>query len=274
MPENKMKKILGHKDVPAYLDYLRQSNRLSHAYVFYGPEDTDKKKIVLNWVRSILRARENSFHPDLLVIDFSSQDSISIEIIRQIKRYLSLKPSLASRKIVVINNAQNLTVEAQQAFLKVFEEPPTYGILILIVPNLASLVGTIISRAVLIRCFPLDRDKKNPKSSPNAKRNLELFTKMVSLPLELRFLLTDQMQKESVEIPDFLKTVLASLEALLEIKIGIKEVSNEKLQPLTHNFRNLEDLAEKIKKIQNIYFKISETNFNPRFALNELIITL
>lgn len=88
-------------------------------------------------------------HPDLLYFTYDSK--LGIEKAREIKGHFSLKPYSAKGRAVVLEDASNLTVEAQNALLKTLEEPPPQAILILGAPSDSKLLPTILSRCEIIR---------------------------------------------------------------------------------------------------------------------------
>ncbi len=89
-------------------------------------------------------------HPDIHIVA-KEKLSISINVIRNLQQKLSLKPYAASYKIAIIVEAQNLTLEAQNAFLKTLEEPTEKTILILTAPSTDSLIATVVSRCQIIK---------------------------------------------------------------------------------------------------------------------------
>jgi len=85
--------------------------------------------------------------PDITIIS-PKKSSISIDQIRDMKKYIFQKPFSNSYKLVIIENAQMLTIPAQNAFLKILEEPPKHALIILEATNKESLLATIRSRVV------------------------------------------------------------------------------------------------------------------------------
>lgn len=90
-----------------------------------------------------------SNNPDFLHL--FSPTSIGIEEIRNISNFLSLKPFQEKNKIVFIEEAQNLTIEAQNSLLKTLEEPPKNSLIFLSCPNESLLLPTIVSRCQVLR---------------------------------------------------------------------------------------------------------------------------
>ncbi|MEK7134896.1 MAG: hypothetical protein AAB735_00600, partial [Patescibacteria group bacterium] len=131
-----------------YLNRCLENKLLSHAYIFYGPDEDSKHKIALWFANTILRNKNSRFHPDLFFIKPEFNEEISIDWIRQLKFFLTLKPYLSEYKIVVIETAEKLNSYAQNALLKIFEEAPNHAVIILCAKTLDSISDTIISRAI------------------------------------------------------------------------------------------------------------------------------
>lgn len=101
-----------------------------------------------NFGQKLKRGRGDLKHPDILLI--GSKNSIGINQIRQLKRDFSVKPLVANFKISVIPRAENLTIPAQNAMLKILEEPPQDYLIFLSAPSKNQLLPTIVSRCHLI----------------------------------------------------------------------------------------------------------------------------
>lgn len=136
--------ILGHKKQTEYLSKLIENKRVGHAYIFAGPADVGKKTIARHFASLLLSGKLDN-NPDYLQIDGAG--GIKIESIRELAYKMSLRPYAAAYKVTVIDEAQNMTVEAANALLKLFEEPRPYTVIILITSNPIKLLPTIISRA-------------------------------------------------------------------------------------------------------------------------------
>jgi DNA polymerase III delta prime subunit len=79
------------------------------------------------------------------------KSTISIEEIKKLKKQIYLKPINLPYKVVLVEQAETLTNEAQNALLKVFEEPPQHAIIILITSSAKNILPTLVSRAVIIK---------------------------------------------------------------------------------------------------------------------------
>ncbi len=99
-------------------------------------------------------------HPDLLYFDDSSK--LGVEQTKQIREFLALKPYQSKGRAVVLESAQNLTLDAQNSLLKTLEEPPEDAVLILAADSEHSFLPTILSRCQLVL---LDEQGKGGRSS-------------------------------------------------------------------------------------------------------------
>jgi len=88
-------------------------------------------------------------HVDTLMV--TSETSIGIDMVRDLQDFANHPPLINSKKYIVIPHAETLTPEAQNALLKVLEEPPEYTQFILVAPNTQSFLETVLSRCQIVR---------------------------------------------------------------------------------------------------------------------------
>jgi len=127
------------------LEKITKSERIPHAFLFEGPEGSEKKETAINFAKMILEG-EIKNHPDFLLIE-PKNDIISIDQIKdELIRFFSLAPFLGDKKVAILNKAETMTREAQNALLKTLEEPKGKAVLILISSKPALLLPTVLSR--------------------------------------------------------------------------------------------------------------------------------
>lgn len=167
--------IIGHKQIKQHLKKAVVMDKISHAYIFSGEDGTGKnmlaeafsnllqcagrlgKEEVCHTCQSCLQAETNN-HPDIIRITHEKA-SIGIDDIRtQMNNDIGIKPYSSPYKIYIIDEAEKLTEQAQNALLKTIEEPPSYGIVLLLTNNLNTLLPTILSRCVTLKLQPVDKD--------------------------------------------------------------------------------------------------------------------
>lgn len=131
-------------------DFLKliENQNLSHGYIFFGetPEEQfEFSKKLANYLENRKWNLDNSLLIDAMIVD-GKKDSIGIDIVKEAINFLWLKPLKSEKKILIIDNAHKLTTEAQNAILKISEEPPKYSLIILILKNPEALVSALVSR--------------------------------------------------------------------------------------------------------------------------------
>ena len=147
--------IIGHNDIIDKLNKLINNNEVAHSYIFNGKEGIGKLLVALDFARNILcgdnqkerLSFDNHNHPDFNLIKPDEKGAIKIETIREMIKDISIKPILAKYKVYIIDNADSITPQAQNALLKTLEEPPNYAVIILVTSKYNSLLNTIRSRS-------------------------------------------------------------------------------------------------------------------------------
>lgn len=126
--------------------YLAQP---SHALLLVGPDGIGKYTLAMHIVLQLLDMPEDKAGAAVKLISPDEKNTISIESIRELQRFLQLKTlgKKSLRRAVIIEHAQRMTTEAQNAFLKILEEPPQDTVLVLTADNQRALLPTIMSRA-------------------------------------------------------------------------------------------------------------------------------
>jgi len=188
------KHIFGHKEEIKLLQDNLRDERVSHAYLFLGPEQIGKKLVALNFAKALncleigerpcdkcppcKKIDANNF-PDLFVVEpKTAGNSIGIEKIRQIKKDASLKPYEGRYKIFVIDRACAMSHESQNAMLKVLEEPGDNTLFILITSAFHRILPTVSSRCRIVKFKSGPRDElvEYLVSRQHIKKEKALFT--------------------------------------------------------------------------------------------------
>ncbi|HYE80721.1 MAG TPA: DNA polymerase III subunit delta' [Clostridia bacterium] len=162
--------IAGQKVIVESLRNAVKSNMISNGYIFSGPEGCGKKLMAFIFAmaanctgsvedrpcgscNSCIRTRNNN-HPNIEVVRPTGL-SIKIKQIRQIISDTAKKPFESGYKVIIIENADKMTHDAQDAFLKTLEEPPANTVFLLLAENRNLLLPTIVSRCQVYQFKPV-----------------------------------------------------------------------------------------------------------------------
>ena len=236
-----------YQKITDYLNKCIENNCLSHAYIFYGPDELAKKAIALKFANKILGADFN-FNPDLILISADTDEERSINSIRQLKKFLILSSYYGKYKIAIIDAAEKLNIYAQNALLKIFEEAPHHAIIILCARTIDGIPETIASRGVKLPFW-----RQGSVEMETDEKIIETFDEILNGESKDRYYIIEKFNDYSaVEI----------------FKLWLWYLRTKFL------FNPNQKLSNLLKTSQNIYFKLNETNINPKFAYDELILNL
>ena len=142
------------------------NKKILHSYMFLGSKFSKKEEIAKEFSKHILCLKDGNNpceecsscvkfnsknHPDFQIIKLiDKENSIKIEQIRNIQEDIIKKPIVSNKKVYIIENADKMTVGAQNCLLKTLEEPPLYVTIILLVENENLILNTIKSRCTKI----------------------------------------------------------------------------------------------------------------------------
>lgn len=155
----------GNEKVKDSLTRLIQSGRLPHAIVFEGTEGLGKRTLAKALALELFCRNSDDgacrqcpqcskviqgIHPDLYEYTApGGSRSFSVDKVRQIRDDVFIRPNEAEYKIYILGNCQCMTEQAQNALLKILEEPPSYAVFILIVDTKSALLETVLSRSAV-----------------------------------------------------------------------------------------------------------------------------
>lgn len=149
--------ILGNDDVKKYLTNCIENKNFSHSYIFSGIKGVGKYSFAKDFAKCIL---EDSMMQDYYELGPDGK-SIKVSQIRELQNVINIKPTFSKKSVYIIDDADLMTIEAQNSLLKTLEEPPEYAVIILIVHNERNILSTVKSRCVNIKFSKLsDKDIK------------------------------------------------------------------------------------------------------------------
>lgn len=164
--------IIGQDLIKKHFQSAIEADQVGHAYIISGERGSGKEFIAKVFAQT-LQCEEgktepcekchscvqalNGNHPDIIRLTHEKPNVITVDDIRsQINNDVMTKPYSAKRKIYIINDAEKMNPQAQNALLKTLEEPPAYVLIILLTTNAEMLLPTIRSRCVLLNMKPVE----------------------------------------------------------------------------------------------------------------------
>lgn len=167
--------IIGHEDIIKHFKCSIEMGRIGHAYIICGEEDSGKQTLAASFAKTLqceehgpdpcnscqscLQA-DSGNHPDIITVTHEKPLVVSVDDIRdQVVNSIATKPYKSKYKIYIIEDGQLMNTQAQNALLKTIEEPPEYGIIIILTTSLDKLLPTVISRCITLNIRPVkERD--------------------------------------------------------------------------------------------------------------------
>ncbi|GHU44019.1 DNA polymerase III subunit delta' [Clostridia bacterium] len=170
--------IVGHGQIIAHMQNAISAKRISHAYILDGQKGSGKSTLAEAFSMTLQCERGqvepcmvchsckqalSKNHPDIIYVQHEKPNTVSVDDIRrQVNNDIGIKPYGSPYKIYVIEEAEKMNVQAQNALLKTIEEPPSYGVILLLTENSESFLPTILSRCITLRLKDVpDKDIKS-----------------------------------------------------------------------------------------------------------------
>src|SRR5664279_4200769 len=214
-----------------------------------------KKRLEYN---QVFCQKSNITDFDITVIEKdtnSKTQSIGIEDIKNMQKKLFLKPIKSKKKAVILEDAQLLTTEAQNALLKVLEEPPEHTIIILSTQSKETLLPTIISRCQVIE---LEQVKKE-LSGKEIQEFTELIQSLPTMAIGDKLKKAEQVAKDKEKALIWIEKIILCLRDLM-------------LEQAENNSQTSQTAMQNIKSFQKLHTFLKTTNVNTRFAIENTLL--
>ena len=163
--------IVGQEQIKEHLQNALESGKISHAYIINGEKSSGKEFIAKVFAMALqceaggtepcqechsCKQALSANQPDIIRVTHEKPNTISVDDIRvQINNDVAIKPYSSRYKVYILNEAEKMTQQAQNALLKTLEEPPEYAVILLLTANVNSLLPTILSRCVVLNMKPV-----------------------------------------------------------------------------------------------------------------------
>ena len=169
--------LIGNERLKSRLCEVISADRLGHAYIIEGPAGSGKHALALRIAAALACAHRSDDDyplpcmecpacrkilsgnsPDVIFIGRGDKATIGVDAIREMHTDVLIAPNDNEDKVYIIEDAQTMTPQAQNAFLLILEEPPAYVRFLLLTDGSAPLLETVRSRAQTIRTEPIPVD--------------------------------------------------------------------------------------------------------------------
>ena len=162
--------LLGNDRLKQNLSESLAKNHIAHFYLISGPEGSGRHTLAKLLAAAILcgekrrpclqctpcRKVMEGNHPDFITVEDPEHKNVAVKIVRQIREDVFIRPNESDYKIYLF--PQELGLEGQNALLKILEEPPPYGVFLLLTDNPDKLLPTVRSRCTELKMQSLSQD--------------------------------------------------------------------------------------------------------------------
>lgn len=300
------------------------NNQVSHCYIFEGPKGMGKYDLALVFAQALLcKNKENipcnecpacikvnsENHPDLHILN-NDEKTIKREDIDELINSIYKKPYEADRKIYIIKEAQEMTTQAANTFLKTLEEPPKDSVIILLTTNSNLLLPTIISRCQHIKLENVSKEVIKSYLTDNydisedvadlaafyskgilnkavnislGKDNLlefraeiiKLFDRIVSSDAEIIFDLENYFEENKDNIDSIIEIMMTWVRDVMFIKSNMEDliINKDFMQLVRMHGQSMRDNSHIIEYMQQTSENI-KSNVNYKLAVDNMLLRI
>lgn len=156
-------KIYGNKAVTDTLDSMMKSSRLSHAFLLFGEKGLGKKTLAAYFAEKIVCASKNInplSYPDIIWVEHSGvKQGFSVETLRNLCGDAYILPNNGDKKVYVLSDCDNISIQAQNTLLKIIEEPPPFTHFIFTAQTKSVFLPTVLSRVISLGVTECSREE-------------------------------------------------------------------------------------------------------------------
>jgi DNA polymerase-3 subunit delta' len=318
--------IQGQQKLKEHLISITEGGNISHGYIFEGPRGIGKLQIAEIFAQTIMCKNSNQEpceicsscikansgnHPDIHILSFED-NSIKRQDIDDIQEIIYMKPYESDKKIIIINDAQKMTLQAANTFLKTLEEPPKDTIIILLTINSNLLIPTMVSRCqsikankeslknieeILIKKYGIEAERSRLLSgyskgilhravsiNNNELKTLslreeiiEIVDKLLSKGKSIVFEFEKYFEQNKDDIDEILEIIMIWFRDVLFVKVdGHNQViNNDKIEVLEKHSFKVDSIkcAELYNKLQEAYENVN-SNVNYKLTVDNMLFSI
>ena len=249
--------LLGNERLKENLRSSIGRGRISHFYLISGPAGSGKRTLARLLAAAILcRSQDKpcgtcpacrkvlgAGHPDFITIDDPEKKTVPVDLVRQARSDMYVRPNESDHKIYLFPRGQDMAEPSQNALLKILEEPPSYGVFILLTENPEKLLPTVRSRCTELSLTALPEpllrqtlQQKFPQADGDALQAaisrsggflgqaLRLMEEGIALPAQTAAFLSAYASRDNY--------------GLLQVLVPMEKMSRDQLIPLLSQWRS------------------------------------
>lgn len=254
--------IIGQNHIKEHFQNAILKNTINHAYIISGEKSSGKFLLANAFAaaiqcetktgkpcmqcRSCKMAMTNN-HPDIIEVTHEKPNIISIDEIRnQLVNDMYIKPYCSEKKVYIIDEAEKMNLQAQNALLKTLEEPPSYAVILLITNNVTTFLDTILSRCVTLSMRPVETEKIkrvliDEVKLPDYRASTYANFARGNVGKAINLSMNDDFLKLKTTITDLLR--------------NIDELSAQKLMDYINGFAEIKDDYEEILNLIMMWYR-------------------
>jgi DNA polymerase-3 subunit delta' len=161
--------LLGNNRLKENLSRSLSRGRGGHFYLISGPQGSGKHTLARLLAAALLCGKPDApcghceacrkvfsgVHPDFITVDDPEKKTVPVDLIREARGDMYIQPNEGSRKIYLFPRGQDMGIPGQNALLKILEEPPSYGVFLLLTDNPHKMLPTVRSRCTELALTPV-----------------------------------------------------------------------------------------------------------------------
>ena len=254
-----MDRLLGNERLKQGLSAALAADRLSHCFLIAGPQGSGKHTLagILAAAMECTAASGRpcgvcadcrkvmaGTHPDVVTVDDTTRKTVGVELIRKARQDVYIRPNEGRRKVYVFPRAGDMNPNAQNALLKVIEEPPAYAAFLLLSESAERMLPTVRSRAACLQLSPLSEEvclrelaRRHPDRSAEALRDACLRSEGFLGRAELLLQSGQGLAPETLRFADCYAR--RDRMGLTELLVPMERLKRDQLAPLLQQWQEL-----------------------------------